>query len=155
MTTVAFGTLSGILTGSQPALRRGHSIRVNRPEATYDFGRLTGEDTTRQSPLPFLRPDARVFVGPAFAYNTHARVGASASGGSSNVDVESQVRTTDLGFAIGGGIQGFRWSVEAPASSSELGVGGRVHEPAVTPTPDLRTEPGHHHTRTKAQRRSL
>jgi hypothetical protein len=52
-------------------------------------------------------------VGPAFARKTDARVDASASGGSPNVDVGSQVRDTDVGFAIGGGIQGFRWSVEA------------------------------------------
>ena len=125
------GFRNGLTVGAylNVKLRDGVSIRPAlrfvQKGAVLQFADQGGEDSAtvnlgyiELSTLIHLSPERNTIrpfinVGPAFARNTNARVDASASGGSSNVDVESQVRATDVGFAIGGGIQGFRWSVEA------------------------------------------
>jgi hypothetical protein len=72
---------------------------------------------SRESARPFVN------VGPTVAFKTSANVDASASGGPSNVDVGSQVRTADVGIAIGGGIQRGRWCLEARIVQGIIDIG--------------------------------
>jgi hypothetical protein len=78
--------------------------------------------------VSFSRNPARLVVnlGPTFGFKTSARVDASASGGSSNVDVSSQVRDADVGLAIGGGVQYGRWSVEARFVQGIIDIGNTL-----------------------------
>jgi hypothetical protein len=71
------------------------------------------------------RPTIRPFLnaGATFAGKTGAEVDASASGGPSNIDVGSQVRAADVGFAVGGGVEDRRWSVEARFVQGVIDVG--------------------------------
>jgi outer membrane protein with beta-barrel domain len=63
------------------------------------------------------------FVGPSFGINLSAHVDASASRGPANVDVGNQVRTADLGIALGGGIAKDRWLVEGRLTQGVIDIG--------------------------------
>jgi hypothetical protein len=74
--------------------------------------------------MPSSAPSRPFFnVGPTFGAKTSATVDASASGGSSHVDVGSQVRTADVGFALGAGLAHARWSVEARFGQGVIDIG--------------------------------
>lgn len=74
-----------------------------------------GADTGR------LRPFAN--VGPAFAFKLSASVDASASGGGSDIDVGSQVRSVDAAIAAGGGLAARRWSAEVRFVQGVIDIG--------------------------------
>ena len=75
-------------------------------------------------------------LGPSFGINVGAHVDASASGGPSSADVSSELRTADVGVAVGGGVTDGRWFAEIRWTQGVIDVGEsrRVDDPVRTRT---------------------
>ena len=77
-----------------------------------------------------------VLLGPSFGINLSAHVDASASGGPSSVDVSKELRTADVGVAVGGGVTDGHWFAELRWTQGIIDVGEsrRVDDPVRTRT---------------------
>src|SRR5262249_8775395 len=101
-----------------------------------EFPVLLRIDTARAGVRPFA------VVGPSFGVNVGAHVDASASGGPSNLDVGSQLRTADVRLAFGGGVSSGAWFVEGRFTQGLIDVGETRRGDEVVPTSTISLLPG-------------